>query len=482
MPLEEFSIVDGRYRLERRLGQGGMGVVYEARHLGTGRRLAIKVIPADPNDKTGAVARFQREARAAGQIESRHVARVVDTGRDEATGDSYLAMDLLEGEDVEGLVGRLGPLPPDLAVRIASQACAGLVKAHEAGVVHRDIKPSNLFLARQDGGEIIVTLLDFGIAKMGVDQLATVGESVLTRTGSLVGSPLYMSPEQARGAKTIDHRTDIWSLGVVLYEALAGSPPNSTTESLGSLILAICSRPPPPVQERAPWVGDDLAEVLRRALAVDPKARFATAAEMASTLRALLPSGHAIHESCLQPLDPNRRALVADRLVVRPPGTQDAEGETGLQVSGFAPTVSGTTADTIEARAPVWRRPIVASMALASIAIAGVGAALVHRDGAAAPPASTEPSAAATARATLSPPPPAMPPAPSAPPVAPADVPSATSSPSPTVSATAPPASRPRPATVATRAAVTGGPPSVPAPPAPSRPPTPSGEVDREFH
>ena len=306
-----------------------MGIVYEARHLGTGRRLAIKVIPADRNDKTGAVARFQREARAAGQIESRHVARIVDTGRDEATGDSYLAMDLLEGEDVEELVARLGLLPPDLAVRIALQACAGLVKAHEAGVVHRDIKPSNLFLARQDGGEIIVTLLDFGIAKMGVDQLASVDESVLTRTGSLVGSPLYMSPEQARGSKTIDHRTDIWSLGVVLYEALAGSPPNSTSESLGSLILAICSQPPPPVQERAPWVSDDLAAVVKRALAVDPKARFATAAEMASALRALLPSGHAIHESSLQPLDPDPRPLVADRLVLRPPGTPDPGGRPG---------------------------------------------------------------------------------------------------------------------------------------------------------
>jgi eukaryotic-like serine/threonine-protein kinase len=449
-----------------------MGVVYEARHLGTGRKVAIKVIPSDAaREKSDVVARFQREARAAGTIESRHVARVIDTGRDATTGDSYLAMDLLRGEDLQSLIGRLGPLPPDLALRIASQACLGLEKAHEAGVVHRDIKPSNLFLAKQDRGEIIVTLLDFGIAKMGVDQLATVGEAALTRTGSLVGSPLYMSPEQAKGSKTIDHRTDLWSLGVVLYEALTGGAPNSTTESLGSLIMAICSAPPPPVQDRAPWVTADVAAVVHRALVLDPTGRFTTAAEMGSAIRAFLPAGHALDESSMTPLGSDRRVLVSPKLVVRPSLPDVASGNLP-EVNAFAPTVSGTSTDVTMPR-PGWRKGSVAvAVAIASAAAIGVAAMALHRPS--SPTASMPPSASTSAVGLPPVPPMATAPAPSA---APAVVVPVSTSATPTAMAGG---ARAKPVTgFAPEARASSR--AAPAPsPAPKPTPT-AGEVDREF-
>src|SRR5262249_51853008 len=163
-------------------------------------------------------------------------------------------MELLSGADLNEPVRRIGPLPPDVALRIVGQACLGLESAHEKGIVHRDIKSANLFLASSGADERVVKLLDFGIAKVRADQLSQSDSHALTRTGAMLGSPLYMSPEQARGAKTLDGRSDVFSLGVVMYEALAGSTPNDQCQTLGELILAVCSAKPKPVQEHAPWV------------------------------------------------------------------------------------------------------------------------------------------------------------------------------------------------------------------------------------
>ncbi len=226
------DVLGGRYALVRQLGEGAMGCVYEARHMATGRRLALKVIHRRLAADEALVRRFQAEARAAGRIESEHVAQVVDVDTDAASGVPYLVMEYLVGEDVEALLRRLGPLPPALAARIAAQACFGLERAHAAGIVHRDVKPANLFLAEKDTGERVVKVVDFGVAKLGGDEAPG---SALTRTGGLVGSPLYMSPEQARGVRDIDARTDVWSLGVVLYQMLAGEAPTR-----GSIWWATC--------------------------------------------------------------------------------------------------------------------------------------------------------------------------------------------------------------------------------------------------
>jgi serine/threonine protein kinase len=274
------STVDGKYEVIRLLGKGGMGAVYEVLHTGTNRRLALKVIDAGEAAKHKAlVVRLQREARAAGSIASRNILEVVDAGTDPITDAPYLVMELLEGEDLQQALNRVGALPPDVAMKIIAQAAIGLGKAHEARVVHRDIKPANIFLARQRDGEIVVKILDFGIAKLKQDELSQL-EGSLTRTGSVLGSPLYMSPEQARGAKTIDHRADLWSLGVVAYQLLTARTPYQEIDALGELILAICSELPPCVQDFAPWVDIPTAATVHRALSLDAGERFQTASSM----------------------------------------------------------------------------------------------------------------------------------------------------------------------------------------------------------
>lgn len=204
-------VIGGRYQVVRQLGQGGMGTVYEALHLVTARRVALKLISGDSQSiDAESVARFQREARSAGIIESRHVVQMLDAGIDEATGAPYIAMELLSGIDVQRLVRERGLLPVDTALRIASQACAGLQQAHVAGVTHRDMKSANLFLARGESGEVTVKILDFGVAKLRAPVGAEGGSSLsLTRTGAVMGSPMYMSPEQATGLRDIDARSDI---------------------------------------------------------------------------------------------------------------------------------------------------------------------------------------------------------------------------------------------------------------------------------
>jgi serine/threonine protein kinase len=307
------SVIDGRYWIIRSIGAGGMGAVYEAAHTGTGRRVAVKLINiADLNKSSNVVGRFHREAKAAGAIDTQHIAQVLDLGTDPTTGDPYMVMELLVGEDLQQLLQRLGPLHPNLALRIAAQACIGLQKAHEAQVVRRDIKPANVFLAKRDVGEHVVKLLDFGIAKMKVDLAYDDQSPDLTRTGSILGSPLYMSPEQARGSKLIDHRTDIWSLGIVFYQLLTGQAPNREIAAFGELIIAICHDAPKPVQELAPWVPHSVAAIVHRAIQMKASERFQTAQEMFEAIRALLPHGWAITDGTLVPGSGDAGHVVAD--------------------------------------------------------------------------------------------------------------------------------------------------------------------------
>jgi eukaryotic-like serine/threonine-protein kinase len=263
--------------------------------------VAVKVILPGVPISRDAILRFQREARAAGVIESQHIVQVLDTGVDREQGVPFMVMEYLIGEDLQKLGERIGALAPDLALRIGAQACSGLHKAHEARVIHRDIKPANLFLARRDDSDVVVKVLDFGIAKVKEDQLTGAPDQALTRTGSMMGSPLYMSPEQAVGSKAIDHRTDVWSLGAVLYEVLTGRSPHHSAQTLGQLIMAICSAPPLPLTQVAPSVPREVAEIVQRALRLDPNERFQSAAEMRDAIRQLLPSGTNVTESMLVP-------------------------------------------------------------------------------------------------------------------------------------------------------------------------------------
>ena len=397
--------IDGKYRILRLLGRGGMGAVYEAEDARTGQRVAVKVLhPRSPSDSDddGHVGRFQREARAAAAIDTDHVARVLDWGTDPVRAAPYMVMEYLRGEDLHALLKRAGALRPEVALRIVAQACLGVQKAHDARVIHRDIKPANLFLARTGGGEVVVKILDFGIAKIRPEREG--GETTgLTRTGGMLGSPIYMSPEQARGLKAIDYRTDIWSLGVVLYRALSGHTPHDETEALGDLIVAICSSVPRAVQELAPWVPAPMAAVANGALQILPDDRWPSAEAMLDALRPLLPDGWALREEMLVPVDDATRAVVArrgpDLLVtaggrrasaaasIPPPPPPSVEGPRETSND----TVPASTATPPRRRAPWQARAAGAAMA------AGVGAAGAYY--AVAPPPGLTPAPALTAGA-----------------------------------------------------------------------------------
>jgi eukaryotic-like serine/threonine-protein kinase len=302
-----------RYELVRLLGQGGMGSVYEAEHRESRARVAVKVLHGHLLAADGeGPRRFHREAEAARAIRSEHVVQVLDAGTDEATGQLYLVTEHLEGEDLQRLLDRTGALAPDAALRVAWQALAGLGEAHAAGVVHRDVKPANIFLARGPDGAVTVKILDFGIAKVRVDPLALPGAAGLTTTGGILGSPLYMSPEQVQSSRDVDHRTDLWSLGCVLYASLAGRAPHQHLASIGQLLVAICVSPAPPLAEIAPWVPPAIADVVGAALEIDPDLRYPSAAAMRDALRPLVPSG-ALDLEMLVPSGELPREVVSPR-------------------------------------------------------------------------------------------------------------------------------------------------------------------------
>jgi serine/threonine-protein kinase len=338
------AVVGQRYRIVRLVGAGGMGSVYEAADQASGdARVAVKVITAETARNATLMGRFEREARATMTLATPHIVRVLDAGSDAGSGLPFLVMEFLEGEDVNQLIKRLGPLTPDLALRIVAQACAGMATAHAARIIHRDIKPANFFLAKGAGKERVVKMLDFGIAKITRDPADSKAETAgLTRTGSMLGSPLYMSPEQARGLKEIDRRADIWSMGVVLYQALTGRTPHQDNEALGELIISICTEVPAPIQELAPWVPPGVAAIAHRAMRFDPAERFQSADEMLDAIKPLLPHGWAIEEAMLAPLTDAERSRVAPRFVTLPDtpprsGRTNAEGSASTTGSRSAP-------------------------------------------------------------------------------------------------------------------------------------------------
>jgi eukaryotic-like serine/threonine-protein kinase len=285
MPFPSGTVLAGKYRVERLLGEGGMGWVVEATHLQLEQRVALKFMHATrAGDSSEAIARFLREARAAARIQSEHVARVSDFGTLD-NGAPYLVMEYLEGQDLESLLRARGALPTELVVDYAMQACEGLAEAHAAGIVHRDLKPANLFLARRVDGSVRVKLLDFGISKLAAP--GGMAEAAMTNTQSLMGSPLYMAPEQMRSSKNVDSRADIWSMGVILYEMLGGRPPFDA-ETLPAVCARIMTESPPPLRTVKPGVPPALDAVVMRCLEREPKQRFQDVAALA---RALSPLG-----------------------------------------------------------------------------------------------------------------------------------------------------------------------------------------------
>jgi eukaryotic-like serine/threonine-protein kinase len=291
--VQQGQILAGKYRVEQVLGQGGMGVVLAARHVNLGERVAVKLMRHWAAAHPEAVARFVREARAAARLESAHVARVSDVGiLDDLR--PYMVMEYLDGMDLERLLESTGQLDPRDTVDYVLQAAEALAEAHSLGIVHRDLKPSNLFLTRRRDRTPHVKVLDFGISKVAETSLP--GGDHVTTTSALMGSPLYMSPEQMMSSRDVDGRSDIWSLGVVMYELLSGSPP-FVAPTLPQVCSLVLQSTPAPLRSRRADVPVALAAVVERCLAKSPSARYQSIAELAVALEPLAgPYGRASAE------------------------------------------------------------------------------------------------------------------------------------------------------------------------------------------
>jgi serine/threonine-protein kinase len=282
--LREGDRIAGKYRVEKVIGEGGMGIVVAARHVEIGRQVAIKYLRPTLRNRADAVARFRWEARAAALIRSEHVVRCLDVGTLEG-GAPYIMMELLEGHDLGHLVDhRKAPLAVEEAIDYVLQACEALAEAHAMGIVHRDLKPENLFLSRRANGTSLVKVIDFGISTLVEGGISRDIPKKTPPSGALTGSPAYMSPEQLKDSDDVDARSDIWSLGVILHELLTGKLLYNEPSIL-AMTTRICSEPVPSVRERRADLPRALDRVVLRCLEKDPARRVQSVAELALALR-----------------------------------------------------------------------------------------------------------------------------------------------------------------------------------------------------
>jgi serine/threonine-protein kinase len=288
LPFVRGEVLGGKYRVSRVIGEGGMGVVVEAVHVQLDERVALKFLRPEMLATPDVVARFDREARAAVKLKSDHVARVMDVGKTQA-GVPYMVMEYLEGKDLGETLADQGPLPVAQAVEYIIQACEGIGEAHARGIVHRDVKPENLFLVKRDDGWRSVKVLDFGISKAVL--VGSVGgiDPNSKETGAIMGSPHYMSPEQLRSTKTVDHRADVWSLGVVLFELLAGTMPFDENLEFTELVANILEVPHRRLRDLRGDAPIMLEAVVDRALEKDRNRRYQSTADLAVALLPFAP-------------------------------------------------------------------------------------------------------------------------------------------------------------------------------------------------
>lgn len=283
LPVRIGEVLAGKYRVERILGRGGMGVVVAALHLQLQELVAIKLLLPAVGSRPDFIQRFLREARAAVKIKSMHVAHVLDVDT-LSDGRLYMVMEYLEGKDLGQVIDQHGPLPQDEAIDYVLQVCEALAEAHALGIVHRDLKPSNLFLTHTQSGVPLIKVLDFGISKMSNEFLGAAAQDArLTGETALIGSPLYMSPEQIRSAKDVDGRTDVWSLGVILHELLSGKTPFDG-ENYSALLASIAADPPIPLHVHLSSAPPELETVILRCLEKKPDLRVASVLELARLL------------------------------------------------------------------------------------------------------------------------------------------------------------------------------------------------------
>jgi tRNA A-37 threonylcarbamoyl transferase component Bud32 len=363
MALQTGQIIEGKYSIIRLLGEGGMGAVYEGENVRIHRRVAIKVLHSNVAENIDAVQRFEREAQAAGRIGSDHIVEVLDLGN-LPDGDRFMVMEYLDGESLTLRIQARGRLTPNEAAPLMIQLLEGLGAAHGAGIIHRDLKPDNVYILRtKKGAGDYVKILDFGISKF--NKLNSDSGMSMTRTGAVMGTPYYMSPEQAKGSKEMDHRSDLYSAGVILYEAITGQVPFNA-ETFNELIFKIVLEQPAPPQQHVPDLDPAFSSIMQKSMAREQRDRFQTAQEFADALSTWLGSGQGVAAV------PLRQTPAGAHLA----GQTPALGQTP---PAWANTPGATAGHTTAQGGPQKKSSGAVVTAVAAIAILGGGAVLAFK-------------------------------------------------------------------------------------------------------